>query len=96
MCKDDGENMKYLKISGWDTGRARSWEDRNKLKSGGKNDEFQLGVKQQGKAFSCGFHCDGQIIMLVSILHNSIHTKTNSNVRSIKCSSGRPALMVAC
>lgn len=63
---------------------------------GEKNDEFQFGVKQQGKAFSCGFHCDCQIIMLVSILHNLIHTKTNSNVRSIKCSSGRPALIVAC
>jgi hypothetical protein len=36
MCKNNGENMKYLKISGWKTGRARSWEYKDKLNLGGK------------------------------------------------------------
>jgi hypothetical protein len=43
-----GKNMKYIKISGGNTGRPRrSWRDRNKLNLGKKNYEFQLGVKQQ-------------------------------------------------
>jgi hypothetical protein len=46
MCKNDGENMKYLKISSGNTGRSRrSREDRNKLNLGKKNGEFQFGVK---------------------------------------------------
>jgi hypothetical protein len=70
MCKQWWENTKYLKIYDGNTGRPkRSYNDRHKLYLEEKSDEFQFGVKQQGKVISHGLNCYCQIKMLVSILH---------------------------